>query len=80
MSHETIFYKLYGKCAVNLLSDTPGLYYNEFIFLLNFISVKTVKDSKFGMLCLGDQKKYILFSMIWKSEDQFLKTKLPSQL
>lgn len=32
MSHETIFYKLYGKCAVNLFLDSPGLYYNKFIF------------------------------------------------
>lgn len=32
MSHETIFYKLYGKCAVNLFSDSPGLYYHKFIF------------------------------------------------
>lgn len=73
MSHETIFYKLYGKCAVNLFSDIPGLYYNEFIFPLNFISVKKAKNSKLSILYLVDQKKYVLFSNIWKFWDYFKK-------
>lgn len=77
MSHETIFYKLYGKCAANLFSDIPGLYYNEFIFPLNFISVKTAKNSKLSILYLVDQKKYVLFSNIWTFQD-YLKKKLNS--